>query len=71
MTKRKLTPATLTAFEELSKRAKEAGTSIYKLCQDLGVHYQTLHKWKQRDPDSIATLRKFEAKLKEIEASRQ
>jgi hypothetical protein len=29
-----------------------------------------MQNWKKKDPDSIATLRKFEDKLTEIEASK-
>jgi len=68
MNKRKLIPARPNAYQELAERAKKAGTSIYKLCRDLNIPNQTMQNWKKKDPDSIATLRKFEDKLTEIEA---
>lgn len=70
MTKRKLIPARPLAYNELAQRAKKAGVTMYALCKELNIANQTMQNWKKKDPDSIATLRKFEDKLTEIEASK-
>lgn len=55
------------AIDEIKERAERLGVSMLSLCNDLGIDYTSLQRWKSKDPKSITTYRKLVGKLDELE----
>lgn len=58
------TPVTYTY---LKTRCAAAGTTLKALCEEAGIHPQTLTAWKHREPKSIARLNRLKSVLDRLE----
>jgi transposase-like protein len=50
-------------YTYIATRAAERGISISKLCEEVGIHRDTLEKWKRKTPKSIEILKKIDQVL--------
>lgn len=52
----------------LKAKAAAAGTNLTAICRAAGVPRQTVERWKNKEPKTIALLRKLEAEIEKARA---
>lgn len=53
-------------FTVLQRECREHGTSLYKVCKELGIPYNTVRSWRDSTPMAITNLQAIKDKLNNL-----